>query len=105
MHDKCFIFTIFSHFFPAQGQNPARQASIKAGIPNNIPACGVNMLCGSGLRSVVLGMQAIKNGDAKIVVAGGQESMSKVSKISVCCIVCIVASVKVGFQHSTGDLL
>ncbi|CAG2197282.1 ACAT [Mytilus edulis] len=59
-----------------QGQNPARQASVKAGLPVSIPACGVNMLCGSGLRAVVLGYQAIKNGDADIVVAGGQENMS-----------------------------
>ncbi|XP_070569144.1 acetyl-CoA acetyltransferase, cytosolic-like [Ptychodera flava] len=61
----------------AQGQNPARQASIAAGIPNEVPAMGVNMLCGSGLRSVVLGTQAIQLGDSSIVVAGGQESMSK----------------------------
>ncbi|MFZ5734473.1 MAG: acetyl-CoA C-acetyltransferase [Pseudomonadota bacterium] len=60
----------------AQGQNPARQASIAAGIPAASPAWGVNMLCGSGLRSVALGYQALKNGDAEIVVAGGQESMS-----------------------------
>ncbi|KAK6986624.1 acetyl-CoA acetyltransferase [Biomphalaria glabrata] len=60
-----------------QGQNPVRQASVKAGIPYSVPACGVNMLCGSGLRSVVLAFQAIKSGDATIVVAGGQESMSK----------------------------
>src|SRR6202163_604018 len=60
----------------AQGQNPARQASIAAGIPVETPAWGVNMLCGSGLRSVALGYQAIVNGDSEIVVAGGQESMS-----------------------------
>ncbi|TKT71486.1 acetyl-CoA C-acetyltransferase [Afipia massiliensis] len=60
----------------AQGQNPARQASIGAGIPAASPAWGVNMLCGSGLRSVALGYQAITNGDSEIVVAGGQESMS-----------------------------
>ena len=60
----------------AQGQNPARQASIAAGIPAASPAWGVNMLCGSGLRTVALGYQALKNGDAEIVVAGGQESMS-----------------------------
>ena len=59
-----------------QGQNPARQASIAAGIPVESPAWGVNQLCGSGLRSVALGMQQIANGDAEIVVAGGQESMS-----------------------------
>src|SRR5665213_2173764 len=59
-----------------QGQNPARQASIAAGIPVESPAWGVNMLCGSGLRAVALGYQAIMNGDSDIVVAGGQESMS-----------------------------
>ncbi|CCD99181.1 acetyl-CoA C-acetyltransferase [Bradyrhizobium sp. STM 3809] len=60
----------------AQGQNPARQASIAAGIPVDSPAWGINQLCGSGLRSVALGYQALKNGDSDIVVAGGQESMS-----------------------------
>jgi acetyl-CoA C-acetyltransferase len=59
-----------------QGQNPARQASIAAGIPVESPAWGVNQLCGSGLRSVALGYQQIVNGDAEVVVAGGQESMS-----------------------------
>src|SRR6185295_16011276 len=59
-----------------QGQNPARQASIAAGIPVESPAWGVNQLCGSGLRAVALGFQQIANGDADIVVAGGQESMS-----------------------------
>src|SRR5579871_4604952 len=61
----------------AQGQNPARQASIGAGIPVESPAWGVNQLCGSGLRAVALGYQAILNGDSDIVVAGGQESMSQ----------------------------
>jgi len=59
-----------------QGQNPARQASIAAGIPVESPAWGVNQLCGSGLRTVALGYQAILNGDSDVVVAGGQESMS-----------------------------
>ena len=59
-----------------QGQNPARQASIAAGIPVESPAWSVNQLCGSGLRAVALGYQAILNGDSDIVVAGGQESMS-----------------------------
>jgi acetyl-CoA C-acetyltransferase len=59
-----------------QGQNPARQASIAAGIPVETPAWGVNQLCGSGLRTVALGYQAILNGDSEVVVAGGQESMS-----------------------------
>jgi acetyl-CoA C-acetyltransferase len=60
----------------AQGQNPARQAAMKARIPVETPAYLVNQLCGSGLRAVALGYQAIRNGDAAIVVAGGQESMS-----------------------------
>jgi acetyl-CoA C-acetyltransferase len=60
-----------------QGQNPARQASIAAGVPVEVPAWGVNQLCGSGLRSVALGFQAIRQGDSRIVVAGGQESMSQ----------------------------
>jgi acetyl-CoA C-acetyltransferase len=60
----------------AQGQNPARQASMAAGIPKEVPAWGVNQVCGSGLRAVVLATQAIATGDAKIMVAGGQESMS-----------------------------
>jgi acetyl-CoA C-acetyltransferase len=59
-----------------QGQNPARQASIAAGIPVEAPAWGVNQLCGSGLRTVALGLQQIVDGNAEIVVAGGQESMS-----------------------------
>ncbi len=60
-----------------QGQGPARQASIAAGIPVDAPAWSINQICGSGLRAVALGMQQIKNGDATIVVAGGQESMSR----------------------------
>jgi acetyl-CoA C-acetyltransferase len=59
-----------------EGQNPARQASIAAGIPVETPAWTVNQVCGSGLRTVALGYQAILNGDSEIVVAGGQESMS-----------------------------
>jgi len=60
-----------------EGQNPARQAAIAAGIPYEATAYGVNQLCGSGLRTVALGYQAIRNGDSEIVVAGGQESMSQ----------------------------
>ncbi|HEX8375560.1 MAG TPA: acetyl-CoA C-acyltransferase, partial [Geminicoccaceae bacterium] len=59
-----------------EGQNPARQAAMKAGIPQEKTAWGLNQLCGSGLRAVALGMQQIANGDADIIVAGGQESMS-----------------------------
>src|SRR4051794_15821603 len=65
-----------------QGQNPARQASILAGIPVESPAWGVNQLCGSGLRAVALGYQAIMNGDSEIVVAGGQESMSQAPHVA-----------------------
>ncbi len=60
-----------------QGQNPARQASVNAGIPVETPAWGVNQLCGSGLRAVALGLQQISSGDANVVAAGGQESMSQ----------------------------
>ncbi len=60
----------------AQGQNPARQAAMAAGIAQESPAWGVNQVCGSGLRTVALGAQAIMAGDANIIVAGGQESMS-----------------------------
>ena len=59
-----------------KGQNPARQASVAAGVPVETPAYGVNQLCGSGLKSVAMGLQAIAVGDSAIVVAGGQESMS-----------------------------
>jgi acetyl-CoA C-acetyltransferase len=59
-----------------EGQNPARQAAIGAGIPHEKTAYVINQLCGSGLRAVALGFQAIRNGDSEIVVAGGQESMS-----------------------------
>jgi acetyl-CoA C-acetyltransferase len=60
-----------------QGQNPARQAAVNAGIPVESPAWGMNQLCGSGLRAVALGLQQIASGDARIVAAGGQESMSR----------------------------
>ena len=58
------------------GQNPARQAAVKAGIPKSATALGINQVCGSGLRAVAMGMQQILCGDADIIVAGGQESMS-----------------------------
>jgi acetyl-CoA C-acetyltransferase len=60
-----------------EGQNPARQAAVAAGLPFEVTAYGVNQLCGSGLRTVALGYQAIRGGDSDIVVAGGQESMSQ----------------------------
>ena len=59
-----------------QGQNPARQAAMSAGMPKEKTAWGLNQLCGSGLRAVAIGMQQIATGDADIIVAGGQESMS-----------------------------
>lgn len=59
------------------GQNPARQASRNAGLPDEVTAWGINQLCGSGLRTVALGYQAILTGDADIIIAGGQESMSQ----------------------------
>src|ERR1043165_4039788 len=58
------------------GQNPARQAAMKAGIPYMVPSMTINKVCGSGLKAAMLGAQAIANGDSDIVVAGGQESMS-----------------------------
>ncbi len=64
------------------GQNPARQASVHAGIPNESPAYGVNMLCGSGLKSVAMGAQSISLGDSSIVIAGGHESMSQAPHVA-----------------------
>ncbi|GLR83400.1 acetyl-CoA C-acetyltransferase [Bradyrhizobium iriomotense] len=65
-----------------EGQNPARQAAMAAGIPREKTAWGMNQLCGSGLRSVALGLQQIANGDAKVIVAGGMESMSMAPHLS-----------------------
>ncbi len=59
------------------GQNPARQAAMAAGLPIETPAWGINMVCGSGLRAVALGAQAIREGEGEIVLAGGQESMTQ----------------------------
>ncbi|UDF31606.1 UNVERIFIED_ORG: acetyl-CoA C-acetyltransferase [Roseateles sp. XES5] len=68
---------ILGQVLPAgEGQNPARQAAMKAGLPQEATAWGLNQLCGSGLRAVALGMQQIATGDASIIVAGGMESMS-----------------------------
>ena len=60
----------------AQGQNPARQAAIAAGIPDSKTAFGINQVCGSGLRAVALAAQQVRTGESSIVIAGGQESMS-----------------------------
>ena len=58
------------------GQNPARQAAIKAGLPDMIPAMTINKVCGSGLKAVMLAAQSVASGDADVVIAGGQENMS-----------------------------
>ncbi|WP_305886498.1 beta-ketoacyl synthase N-terminal-like domain-containing protein, partial [Pseudomonas sp. Irchel 3E20] len=58
------------------GQNPARQAAIKAGLPHAVPALTLNKVCGSGLKALHLGAQAIRCGDAEVIIAGGQENMS-----------------------------
>ena len=58
------------------GQNPARQAAVKSGLPHGVPAMTINKVCGSGLKAVMLAAQAIRDGDSEIVIAGGQESMS-----------------------------
>jgi acetyl-CoA C-acetyltransferase len=69
---------IFGQILTAgQGMNPARQAALAAGLPIETPALLINQVCGSGLRTVALGLQAIRNGDSAIVVAGGQENMSQ----------------------------
>lgn len=60
----------------ASGQNPARQATLKAGLPHAVPAMTINVVCGSGLKAVMLAAQAVRDGDAEIIIAGGQESMS-----------------------------
>src|SRR3954466_10979697 len=68
---------IMGHVLTAgAGQNPARQAAMRAGLPEMVPAMTINKVCGSGLKAAMLGAQSIANGDADIVVAGGQESMS-----------------------------
>ena len=61
---------------PGAGQNPARQTVIKSGLPQSVPALTINAVCGSGLKAVMLGAQAIRDGDSEIIIAGGQESMS-----------------------------
>ena len=65
-----------------EGQNPARQAAMKAGVPQEKTAFGLNQLCGSGLRAVAIGLQQIANGDAQIIVAGGQELMSQAPHVA-----------------------
>ena len=65
-----------------QGQGVARQASIKGGIPQEVPAYGINMICGSGMKAVLNGVTAIKSGLANLIIAGGTESMSNAGYIS-----------------------
>ena len=72
--DECILGNVVS---AGQGQHPARQAALKAGLPVEVPALNVNMVCGSGLRAVMLAAQGIATGDRDIVVAGGMESMSQ----------------------------
>lgn len=72
--DQCIMGHVLT---TGQGQNPARQAAKNANIPDSSPSFTVNMLCGSGLKAVALGYQAIKNGDASVLVAGGQENMTR----------------------------
>ncbi|MDW8469863.1 MAG: acetyl-CoA C-acetyltransferase [Burkholderiales bacterium] len=79
------------------GQNPGRQASIKAGIPDRVPAMTINKVCGSGLKAVMLGAQAIAQGDADIVVAGGQENMSAAPHV--------LPGSREGFRMGDGKLL
>ena len=74
---------IMGQVLPAgQGQNPARQAAMAAGVPQESTAWGLNQVCGSGLRAVAVGAQQIAAGDAEIVVAGGQESMSRAPHVA-----------------------
>lgn len=74
---------IFGHVLTGGGgQNPPRQAAIHAGLPAGTPAWTVNQVCGSGLRAVALGYQAIRNGDSAVVIAGGQESMSQAPHVA-----------------------
>lgn len=80
-----------------QGQGPARQAAIKAGLPKEVPATTINKLCGSGLKSVTLAAQAIKCGDAEVVVAGGTESMSQAPYL--------LEKARTGYRMGNGELI
>lgn len=80
-----------------QGQNPARQASIKAGVPNRVGATTVNKVCGSGLKSVMLAAQSIRVGDAKSIVAGGMESMSRAPYL--------LPNARQGYRLGNGELI
>ncbi len=77
---KLILLHFFNSYLPKfQGQNPSRQTALNAGCPQSVTATTINMLCGSGLKAVALAYQSIKCGDAKVVVCGGQESMSRVN--------------------------
>ena len=80
-----------------QGQNPARQATIKSGLPVSVGATTVNKVCGSGLKSVMFAAQAIRIGDARIVVAGGMESMSRAPYL--------LAKARQGYRMGNGELI
>jgi len=79
------------------GQNPARQAAVNAGLPYNIPSMTINKVCGSGLKAVTLAAQAIKLGDAEIIVAGGMESMSRAPYL--------LEKARFGYRMSDGTLI
>lgn len=106
MLSMVFINNLFSVTLLGQGQGPARQAAVNAGIPSLVPAYGVNMLCGSGLKAVALGYQAVLNDDSAVIVAGGQESMSQVS-VCIFCYIIFISLLKtkililLTFLHST----
>lgn len=80
-----------------QGQNPARQAAVKAGIPVKVPSMTINKVCGSGLKAVVLAAQAVMLGDADVVVAGGMESMNQAPYL--------LAKARTGYRMGHGELL
>ena len=80
-----------------QGQNPARQAAIQAGLPASVGATTINKVCGSGLKAVMLGAQAIRAGDARLVVAGGAESMSRAPYL--------LARARQGYRLGNGELI
>jgi len=79
------------------GQNPARQAAVNAGLPYDIPALTINKVCGSGLKAVILAAQAIKLGDAEIIVAGGMENMSRAPYL--------LEKARFGYRMSDGTLI
>lgn len=79
------------------GQAPARQAALAAGVPNTVPCMTINKVCGSGLKAVMLGDQAIRCGDAEIVVAGGQESMSNGPYL--------LQKARTGYRYGNGELI